>query len=243
MVSHWAPSTHHGIDAVRGNRLLRALPKTEANLAADLLQSVELRYGQTLQEAGEPLRYVYFPADALLSATIAMDDGSSVEYGSIGSDGVFGSRFMASLRAPGRTLCQVAGEAFRVRPAVLFEHLDQMPVLHERMYRYSQYLYITTAQLVACNCLHTVTQRCARWLLSTRDALGREEFELTQEFLATMLGVRRASVTGAIGHLVRSGSIKYRRGCVTITRSRSLERAACECYHVLVENRRLVIAS
>jgi CRP-like cAMP-binding protein len=242
MVSdRWLPSQMPE-DTVRRNRLLRGLPKVEAAVAQELLEPVKLRYGQTLQDAGEPLPYVYFPADSLLSTTIALDDGSSVEYGSIGCDGVFGNRFMAHLRAPGRALCQVPGEAYRVRPKVLFERAAEMPVLRDLMYRYSQFLYVTTAQLVACNCLHSVTQRCARWLLSTRDALGRDEFELTQEYLATMLGVRRASVTGAIGKLASTGCVKYRRGCVTIVRARGLEKSACECYRVMVENRKLVSA-
>lgn len=226
---------------MRRNRLLRALPHKEAALARGILEPVALRYGQTLQDVGETLRYVYFPAASLLSATVAMSDGSAVEYGAIGADGVFGNRFTAKVRAPGRTICQVPGDAFRVPSSVLFEHLPQMPVLRDLVYRYGQYLFVTMAQLVACNCLHTITQRCARWVLATRDALGRDEFELTQEFLATMLGVRRASVTAAIGKLQRLGGIKYRRGCITIARPRTLERASCECYRVMVENRKLVV--
>lgn len=243
MVSPWWDQTGWSSDEpVRRNRLLRALPHSEAARARELLQAVTLRHGQTLQEAGEPLRYIYFPAESLLSTTVAMADGSAIEYGAIGCDGVFGNRFTAKLRAPGRTICQVPGDAFRVRASVFFEHLPDMPVMRDLTYRYGQYLYVTMAQLVACNCLHTVAERCARWLLTTRDCVGRDEFDLTQEFLATMLGVRRASVTAAVGKLQRLGAIKYRRGCMNIVKPRTLERASCECYRVMVENRKLVTA-
>jgi CRP-like cAMP-binding protein len=234
MVSRWWTVKHSTPEAgaVRRNRLLRALPAAEAELAEGLLQGVELRAGETLQEPGETLRYVYFPADALLSTTIVMRDGAAVEYGTIGCDGVFGNRFMARWPLPGRTLCQVGGYAFRMRAKDFSDRTVALPVLRELVNRYGQYLYATTAQLVACNTLHPVIQRCARWLLVARICLGRHEFDLTQEFLAMLLGVRRASITGAIGKLQRSGYVKYRRGCVTIVRPKGLERAACECYRV-----------
>lgn len=228
---------------MRRNRLLRILPQAEASVLGEILQPLRLSGGQTIQEAGDALRYVYFPAESLLSTTIVMRDGSAVECHATGCDGVFGNRFTTEMRAPGRTFCQVPGDAFRARPKQLFSRMAEMPVLRQLIYRYGQCVYMSTAQLVACNSLHSIAQRTARWLLITRDALGRDEFDLTQEFLADMLGVRRASVTTAMGMLQRSGAIRYRRGCMTIVRPRALERAACECYRVLVENRRLVTAN
>jgi CRP-like cAMP-binding protein len=219
------------------NRILRALPPAEAAAIAPQLETVRLRSSETIREPGEPLRHIYFPVGTMLSMMTVLRDGSAVEFATVGCDGVFGEPWIGVIPEVGRVICRVAGEAFRIRSRAFAERARSMPKLRDLVARYNHYRYSVTAQLVACNSLHTVAERCARWLLVARDCLGRDEFDITQEIVSETLGVRRAGVSLAVRKLQDSGAIKYRRGRITIMRPKVLARLSCECYGDLREIR------
>lgn len=220
------------------NRLLRSLPPAELAELAPRLEPVTLTLSQSIREPGEPLGHMYFPENTMLAMMIVLRDGSTVEFASIGCDGYLGNHRFGTMPESGRVLCQIEGEAFRIGARAFGEHVERLPRLRDLISRFNHYTFNVMAQLVACNSLHTIAQRCARWLLLVRDSIGCDEFEVTQDLLSTMLGVRRSGVTMAIGRLRKSGAIRYRRGCVTIVQPKTLARRSCECYATIQEIRR-----
>jgi CRP-like cAMP-binding protein len=219
---------------MRRNRLLRALSGEDAAALAKHLEPVRLCSYETVREPGEPLRYAYLPEDTLLSLTTVMRDGSAVEFATVGSEGVL-ANYDAREIVPdsGRVVCQIAGEALRIRSRLFADHVTNMPRLNHLIERYKHYTYAAMAQLVACNRLHSIAERCARSLLVARDSTGRNAFGLTQEILSILLGVRRAGVTIAMKKLRRTGAIEYHRGNVSIVNAKTLEADSCECYRVI----------
>jgi CRP-like cAMP-binding protein len=216
------------------NRLLALLPPEDRARLARRMQLVHLVAGQEMVEAGVPVRTVHFPENAVVSMVATMRDGTSVEVATIGVEGVVGlPAFLGTESLPMNVMAQVSGDAWRLDADVFRHELARGESLRDATNRYVQGLIVQIAQTVACNRLHPVGERTARWLLMTADRVGSEEFRLTQEFLATMLGVHRPSVTVAAGELQRQGCIRYHRGHVQITDRSALERSSCECYIVI----------
>jgi CRP-like cAMP-binding protein len=227
------PRSDGGGHAVK-NEILLALPRKECDLLFSKLTLVKLRLHDVLQEAGEPIEFSYFPNTAMASVLNIMADGRSVEVGLAGKEGFVGLPLIAGFRtSPNRINTQSEGMAFEIDAQAFRGILRQCPELARRLLRYSQVMAMEVTQLAACNRLHEVDERLARWLLMSHDRIGTDALPLTQEFLAQMLGTRRASVSVAASILQRAGLIKYARGHVTILNRPGLEEATCECYGVM----------
>lgn len=226
-----------------GNRLLDLLPAAEFAQLEPHLTEVKLDQGHVVYRAGEVIAEVYFPVDCVLSAVALMLDGSGVEIGNVGLEGVGGIQTALSVnRIPSEMICQVSGRALRVSASAFADSVERLERLRVLVQRYIQSFMNLVGQSVACNRLHNLSQRSARWLLMTRDRVGRDDFHLTHEFLAYMLGVRRSGVTVAAGTLSQAGLITYRRGQITILDGAGLEAAACECYQLIVDDFERVFA-
>ncbi len=176
---------------------------------------------------------VYFPTTAVLSVLTIMRDGAAVEIGTFGREGLSGAQLvLGGESTPSRLICQVPGDAYRMSVASFLHAFETSATLHRLATRYTEALFNFMGQSIACNRLHGVNERCARWLLLTHDRVDGDEFELTQEFLAIMLGVQRPVVSLAAAALQHAGFIRYRRGHVQVRDRAGLESAACECYEI-----------
>lgn len=229
---------------VTANTLLSGLFQAVPSFRPEV-EFVKLRAGEVIVERGVAFPHVYFPLDAVLSMLTVVNDGRAVEFATVGREGMSGSNeTLTGAGTPMRVISQVPGASVRI-PAAALSRLAQESVPALRLLlRYNQSLLVQAAQVAACNRLHPVEERCARWLLMTHDRVGRDEFLLTQEFLSQMLGVRRARVNVAAGILQRAGLIRYSRGRIRLTDRGGLEAASCECYGVLrTEYDRLAPAS
>jgi len=218
------------------NRLLAALPaKVYERLLAGL-EPVKLTYGEVLYEPGEQMRHVYFPSDCVVSLLTVVEGHRALEVGLVGREGMVGSRLaLGATTASVRALVQGTGQAVRMKSARFLQELHRSPALQRALLHFTDALMIQVTQTAACNRFHMVAARLARWLLMTRERLPSGEFHLTQEFLADMLGVRRAGVTAAASALQRRKLIRYRRGAITILDQKGLEATSCSCYqHVKV---------
>jgi CRP-like cAMP-binding protein len=215
------------------NRVLARLPPPDCDRL--LAAAARVRFGlrDPVYRQDGPLDHVYFPLAGVFSAVTVMADGAAVEVGTVGREGVLGAAaVLGADRSPVQVFCQVPGDALRL-PADRFRAAATAGPLADAVRRHLRVEFAFAAQTAACNRLHTVEDRCARWLLTTRDRVDADDFPVTQEFLATMLGVRRASVTVAAGALQDRGLIRYSRGRVVVLDRAGLEAAACECYHTL----------
>ena len=216
------------------NTILLGLPPKESQTLKAELEFVRLKTHQVLHEPGDTLRSGYFCNTGLVSILTAFPDGKSVEVGLVGKEGFVGVPLVAGLRsAPTRAIAQIEGTAFRVDGKTLMTVLRQCPKLERQLQQFSQNLAMQATQIAACNRVHEVDERLARWLLMSADRIGSNSVPLTQEFLAQMLGTRRASVTVAAGILQRAGLIAHTRGDVEIIDRKRLEEAACECYGIM----------
>ena len=215
------------------NQLLLALCGEERARLGLKLQCAALSLGQVLREPGRPVEHVYFPTSSVISFLYTMQDGSTAEMGLVGNDGVAGIEvFLGGQTTPHRAVVQIAGEAWRI-PATLFQGEVARSASMERiLLRYTQALLTQISQTAVCNRLHCMAQRLCRWLLMCHDRVGKDEFVLTHEFLAEMLGVRRQTVTAIAGMLQTASLISYRRGVLRILNRKKLEAASCECYEV-----------
>jgi CRP-like cAMP-binding protein len=227
-------SKHAGIDGnaqATQNRILRSLPNKEFNSVFPALELVELPTHATLNEVSEPIEFAYFIENGLASILNVMEDGRNVEVGLTGKEGFVGIPLVVGFSSsPSRVVMQIAGSGFKVSARDFAAILPQCPQMERSLQRFSQELGVQATQVAACNRLHEVDERLARWLLMSQDRLGGDIVPLTQEFLAHMLGTRRASVTLAAGMLQKAGLIMYSRGEVKIENRRELEDASCECY-------------
>jgi CRP-like cAMP-binding protein len=216
------------------NRLLAALPAEELARLQPHLKPVELRTREPLFEPETPIRNVYFPETGVVSLISRLDEGDAVEVGTAGSEGMVGlSVFLADDTSSVQAIAQVPGEA-RCMDVDVFTQIARAPgALHRLLLRYTQAFLTQVAQTAVCNAAHLVEQRCARWLLMTHDRVERDEFPLTHEFLAFMLGVRRAGVTVTMRALQDAGVIRYTRGHVAIVDRAGLERVSCPCYRLV----------
>ena len=215
------------------NRLLAALPPDEYAGLLPQLSPVRLRLRDVLVEPEQPLEHVYFVREGVGSMLAVEQEGGQVEVGTIGREGFVGLPLLHDADTSAyRVIVQVEGDAWRMGAGAFRRALDERPELRRRCLRYAQHFADQMAQSVACNRLHTLEERCARWLLMTHDRVHGDVFELTHEFLATMLGVRRAGVTVAMGTLQHAGLVTYTRGRVTILDRAALEASACGCYAI-----------
>lgn len=218
----------------RTNRILSAAPAEEYERLSPRLDYVELRRGDVLHEAGEHMPHVYFPYSGTVSVTVQMRDGDQTEIGVVGREGMLGLPLVLGTdTAPLRAFAQVEGGAMRMKAADFREEVARRGGLYELMLRYAQAFFVQTSQTAACNRLHPLEARLPKWLLTTRDLAESDRLELTHEFVAAMLGVRRAGVTEALGQLRSEGLIDYARGHITIQNPEGLGRASCECYSVI----------
>ena len=216
------------------NRLLAALPLAEYERLIPHLAHVSLSLKQVLQEVGEPIEYVYFPQSAMVSALSTMADGSMVEVGLVGKEGVTGMpAALGDNIAATNAIAQAAGSGMRMKASVLKTEFGRGDVLQSLLLRYIQAQHAFVTQNAACNRLHQLDERLARWLLLVCDRVGSNELPMTHEFMSHMLGVRRAGVTEAANALQQAGLIRYTRGKITILNRQELEAASCECYEII----------
>jgi CRP-like cAMP-binding protein len=230
-------SSHPRVDGtVLENNLLLSLPDKERESVYSHLVFMPLHTHDVLNETGEPIKHVYFMNSGLASVLSVMQDGKSVEVGLTGKEGFVGLPLLVGFRSsPARVIIQIEGSGFRMSAAKLLALLPTCRTLENQLNRYSQVLAIQASQVAACNRLHEVDERLARWLLMSQDRIDSDLVPLTQEFLAHMLGTRRSSVTVAASILQKAGLIKYTRGQVNVLNRKGLEGATCECYAALVQ--------
>jgi CRP-like cAMP-binding protein len=216
------------------NHLLAALPTRDFDALAADLELVPLALGQMLYDPGTQMRHAYFPTTAIVSLHYVTASGASAETAGVGNEGVVGiSLFMGGDTTSSSAVVQTAGQAYRLERHILKQEFDKGGLLQRLLLRYTQALMTQMAQTAACNRHHTVEQQLCRWLLLTLDRLPDGELVMTQELVASMLGVRRESVTDAAGHLQSQGYIRYRRGHIGVLDRAGLETHACECYGVV----------
>ena len=216
------------------NHLLAALPPAEYEALVGQLEPVQLLVGQMLYEPGGQLRHGYFPTSAIVSLHYVTQSGASAESASVGNEGVVGvSLFMGGGSTCSSAVVHTAGQAFRLERQRLIREFARAGLLQRLLLRYTQALMTQMAQSTVCNRHHTLEQQLCRWLLVTLDRLQGKELVMTQELVASMLGVRREGITEAAGNLQRAGFINYRRGHITVLDRAGLESRACECYSVV----------
>ncbi|MBS1208170.1 MAG: transcriptional regulator, Crp/Fnr family [Proteobacteria bacterium] len=216
------------------NHLLAALPQEEFEPVAAHLELVTLRLGEILYEPDEQLQYAYFPTTAIVSLHYVMASGASAESAGVGNEGVVGiSLFMGGDTTPSSAVVQTAGHAFRLARQLFKQEFQRAGLLQGLLLRYTQALLTQMAQTAVCNRHHSVEQQLCRWLLLTLDRLPSQELIMTQELVASMLGVRREGITEAAGNLQRAGCISYRRGHISVLDRTGLEKRSCECYGVV----------
>ena len=213
------------------NNLLAALPRKNYLRLLEGLEPVTLTFGEVLYEPEQPIRHVYFPNNSLVSLLTLVDGRRALEVGLVGREGMVGIPLALGIGVSSvRALVQGSGTAMRMSSARFRREFRNSPPLQRELYRYTHVLMAQVTQTAACNRFHVVEARLARWLLMTRDRVRSEQFRLTQEFLAHMLGVRRVGVTKAAGALQRRKLISYSRGNIRILDQRGLEAASCRCY-------------
>ena len=213
------------------NHLLSVLPKAEFERLAAHLELVPLLLGDVLYEPGGQLQHAYFPTTAIVSLQYVTESGASAEIAGVGNEGVVGiSLFMGGDTTPSSAVVQTAGHAYRLPRGVLKQEFDRAgPVLH-LLLRYTQALITQMTQTAVCNRHHSVEQQLCRWLLVTLDRIPSGELVMTQELVASMLGVRREGITEAAGKMQAAGFIRYRRGHISVLDRAGLESRSCECY-------------
>jgi CRP-like cAMP-binding protein len=227
------PDSDHDGNPIH-NEILLSLPREECDMVFSKLELVRLKYLQVLHEVGDTVRSAYFCNSGMISTLSVFPDGKSVEVGLVGTEGFVGLPLVAGVRSSAvRTNVQVEGSAFRIDADALTECLRRCPKLMQGLLLFSQITTMQTAQIAACNRLHSVEERLARWLLMCADRAGDHRLPLTQELLGQMLGTRRASVTIAAGALQKAGMIGYGRGDVEIISRKKLEDTTCVCYRMI----------
>lgn len=218
----------------RENHLLAALPDEAIRPWLPLLEPVDLPLGLTMYESGRTLDHVYFPTTAIASLMFILDNGDSAEVAVVGNEGVVGiSMFMGGASTPSRAVVQSAGRGLRLSSSAIKEAFDLNGAMTRLMLRYTQALITQVAQTAVCNRHHTLDKQLCRWLLLRMDRLAGNELVMTQELIASMLGVRREGFTEAALKLQAAGLIHYARGHITLLDRPGLERRTCECYAVV----------
>ena len=216
------------------NRILASIPSRDFERLKPQLFPVLLKFGQVLYEPGKAIQQVYFPLSCLVSLLTAVDKRRTLEVGMVGNEGMAGMPFILGIGVSGvRALVQGGGNALRMSAKAFRLEFDRTPALQQALYRYTYALMAQISQTAACNRFHDAEERLARWLLMTADRVGRDEFPVTHEFLAHMLGLRRVGVTEAASTLKRRKLIDYQRGKLKIIDKARLKRASCNCYQIV----------
>jgi len=216
------------------NHLLAALPAANYDALAAHLELVSLKVGEMLYEPGGQLQHAYFPTTAIVSLHYVTESGASCEAAGVGNEGVVGiSLFMGGNTTPSSAVVRTAGHAYRLERRLLKQEFERAGVLQRLLLLYTQALMTQMSQTAVCTRHHSVDQQLCRWLLLTLDRSPSTEVVMTQELVASMLGVRRESITDTAGKLQRAGIISYRRGHISVLNRAGLEAGACECYAVV----------
>jgi CRP-like cAMP-binding protein len=216
------------------NHLLAALPTAEFERLAPHLEPAPLALGEVLYEPGGQLQHAYFPTTGIVSLHYVMESGASAETAGVGNEGVVGiSLFMGGDTTPSSAVVQTAGHAYRLESRRLKDEFKRGGLMQHLLLRYTQALITQVTQTAVCNRHHSVEQQLCRWLLLTLDRVSSRELVITQELVASMLGVRREGITEAAGKLKSAGLISYRRGHISVLGRAGLETRVCECYAVV----------
>ena len=216
------------------NHLLGALPTDEFERIAPHLVLVPMLLGDIIYEPGEQLQHAYFPTTSIVSLHYVTESGASAETAGVGNEGMVGiALFMGGNTTPSSAVVQTAGHGYRLERRFLKQEFDRAGPVLQLLLRYTQALITQMTQTAVCNRHHSVEQQLCRWLLLTLDRLPSNELVMTQELVASMLGVRREGITEAAGNLQRAGFINYRRGHISIPNRAGLEASSCECYAVV----------
>ena len=216
------------------NHLIAALPAEIFERLSPHLELISMPLGEVLYESGGQLQHVYFPTTAIVSLHYIMENGASSEIAGVGNEGVLGiSLFMGGNTTPSLATVQTAGHGYRLKARLMMEEFNRAGPMMRLMLRYTQALITQMSQTAVCNRHHSVEQQLCRWLLLTLDRLTSNELIMTQELIASMLGVRREGITESAGNLQRAGLISYRRGHITVLERSGLESRVCECYAVV----------
>ena len=221
-------------DSPNQNHLLAALPAADFGRLAAHLELMPMKLGEVLYEPGQQLQHAYFPTTCIVSMQYVMESGASAESAGVGNEGVVGiSLFMGGNTTPSSAVVQTAGHAYRLGRRLLETEFKGAGLLQQLLLRYTQALIAQISQTAICNRHHSVEQQLSRWLLVTLDRIPSGQFVMTQELVASMLGVRREGITEAAGKLQHAGFIRYRRGQIAVLQRAGLEGRACECYAVV----------
>jgi CRP-like cAMP-binding protein len=221
-------------EQIVANRILRSLEPQVYEQLLPHFELVRFPLGRVIHEPGQPLDYVYFPNQGVLSMLTVLENGEVVEIATIGNEGMADLSVILGLQiSSSRLLCQVPGESLRMKTDLFLDLVQQNAGLRIQLGAYMVSMFILVSQSAACNRLHPIEERCARWILMTHDRVDSDTFPLTQDFLASMLGVRRPSVSVAAGILQRAGLVSYSRGRMVVVDREGLEAAACECYAIV----------
>jgi CRP-like cAMP-binding protein len=216
------------------NRILATLSDEEYERLKPHMEIVLLEPKQILTESNEPIEHIYFPRSGVMSLMTVLENGTAIEMATIGNEGMTGIPvFLGANSTPTQTFSQVPGDAVKIPSDAFRREIDRGGTLHDMSQRYTMVVFNQIAQTAACNAAHPIEQRCARWLLMTHDRAAEDEYYLTQEFLAQMLGVRRATVNKVATALQDDGLIRYNRGTMAIVDRKGLEASACECYRLV----------
>ncbi len=216
------------------NHLLASLPAAEFERLAPHLERVPMLLGETLYEPGGRLQHVFFPTTAIVSLLYVLESGASAEIAGVGNEGILGiSLFMGGDTTPSSAVVQTAGHGYRLQAKLMLAEFNRGGLMQRLLLRYTQALLTQMCQTAACNRHHSIEQQLCRWLLLTLDRLPSNELVMTQELVASALGVRREGITEAAGNLQRAGFIRYRRGHIAVLKRSGLEKGACECYGVV----------
>lgn len=226
------------------NHLLSALLPEELEVLRPDLEEVPMAVRKSVYEANRPIEHVYFPHRGVISLVTDMEDGSAIEVATVGPEGMVGLPiFLGAEAMASRAFVQVPGEAARMKAEAFRQAVDRVYTLRLLLSRYTLALVNLLAQNNACNRVHSVEERCARWLLMTHDRVHEDIFPLTHEFMAQMLGVRRPTVSIAAKILSRAGLISYVRGNINILDRPGLEAVSCECYRVISDQFERLVGS
>jgi CRP-like cAMP-binding protein len=216
------------------NHLLASLPAAEFARLAPHLERVPMLLGEMLYEPGGQLQHVFFPTTAIVSLLYVLESGASAEIAGVGNEGILGiSLFMGGDTTPSSAVVQTAGHGYRLQAKLMLAEFNRGGLMQRLLLRYTQALLTQMCQTAACNRHHSIEQQLCRWLLLTLDRLPSNELVMTQELVASALGVRREGITEAAGNLQRAGFIRYRRGHIAVLKRSGLEGGACECYGVV----------
>jgi CRP-like cAMP-binding protein len=216
------------------NAILAKLSQQDLNGLREHLKPVELKIKQLIYQPNEKIEQIYFPESGMISLVSIMENGSSIEVGTIGREGVVGASLLCGdYNVPYQLFVQIAGNAFQLDAALFAKEVERKSALHQSVLNYLHSFLIQSMQCTACNGMHSVAQRCCRWLLMSQDRSRSDKVSITHEFLSLMLGVRRASVTEVLKPLHERGWIESHRGEISIVDRAALEAGSCECYQVI----------